>query len=55
MLNIKERLLATECFTDNEWLDSYVELISTNKLLEPIKYRSATHHIIPKHVFNYLG
>lgn len=48
---LKEKLLLTNCFNDNEWLDKYINLIINKSLVEKIKYKSAVHHIIPRHYF----
>lgn len=46
MTNLKEKLLNTSCFIDNEWLDKYIALIISaikNKNTEVFE----CHHIIP--------
>ena len=45
---LKEKLLATKCFIDNEYLDKYCELIELNKDTKKEKYKTQIHHIIPK-------
>lgn len=45
---IKEKLLRLGLFIDNEWLDKYCELIENNKNTKREKYKTQSHHIIPK-------
>lgn len=45
---LKEKLLNTELFIDNEYLDKYVELIENNKETEKQKCKTQRHHIIPR-------
>ncbi len=45
---IKQILLNTNCFEDNEWLDKYCELIEINKDTQAEKGKTNKHHIIPK-------
>ena len=50
-MNIKETLLQTKEFIDNEYLDKYIELIEHNKNTNYIKFECNRHHIIPRYVF----
>lgn len=45
---LKEKLLATKCFINNEYLDKYCELIELNKDTKKEKYKTQIHHIIPR-------
>lgn len=40
-----------DLFVHNEYFDRYVELCSRNKLTEKKKFKTQTHHIIPKSYF----
>ena len=51
-IDIKKKILATNYFIDNEFLDKYIELILNNKLAKRIKYRVSKHHIIPVSYYN---
>ena len=53
MYELKNKLLATGYFIENEALYEYIMLISTNKTTEP-NYNTQTHHIIPKSYFKAL-
>lgn len=48
---LKNKLLATEVFIDNEYLDQYCELIISNLNQEKIKCQTQGHHIVPKCYF----
>lgn len=48
ILNLKDKLLATNSFIDNDNLDLYVKLIYDNINTEHIKYKTAKHHILPR-------
>lgn len=50
-MNLKQTLLSTELFIDNEYLDKYVELISQNSETPQTKFRTQSHHIIPRFVY----
>lgn len=52
---LKQKLLNTTCFIDNEYLDRYCKLILINKdrLKDPLTTQS--HHIIPSCIFKALG
>lgn len=49
---IKEILLNTKYFIDNEWLNKYCELIENNRNTKKEKYKTQKHHIIPKCYYN---
>lgn len=51
---LKERLLQTELFEDNIYLDRYCDLIETNLKNIYIKNKSQRHHIIPKSYYLYM-
>lgn len=60
MQKIKEALLETEQFLNNEWLDKYVVLVEANTATEPKveqTFWSAVqkHHIIPRCYYEYVG
>ena len=44
---LKDVLLATTLFINNQHLDDYLELIYTNNITEPSKYYCEDHHAIP--------
>ena len=45
----KEKLLATNCFIDNEYLDTYLKLIDSSTT------GTEVHHILPRSYFKDLG
>jgi len=47
----KEKLLATNCFFDNEWLSKYNSLIIKNLNQKKIKFKTQKHHIIPRSIY----
>lgn len=49
---IKEKLLNTDEFEDNPFLDKYISLIEENRNTEYKKGEHNSHHIIPRYVFN---
>ena len=51
---IKEKLLSTNLFINNEWLDKYCELIEINENTKKEKYKTQSHHIVPKCCYKYL-
>lgn len=60
MQKIKEALLATGQFLNNEWLDKYIALVEANTAVEPKAEQTLwssiqKHHIIPKCYYNYAG
>ena len=44
---LRERLLSTDCFYDNDMFDKYIDLLIDKGLDQPIRYISHTHHILP--------
>lgn len=52
---LKQQILDTGFFEDNEYLDKYVCLLFSNNLEKHIKRYSQRHHAIPKCVFKKLG
>ena len=60
MQKIKEALLVTEQFLDNEWLDKYAALVKANSVTEPKAEQTfwssiQKHHIIPRCYYEYVG
>lgn len=51
---IKEKLLETGLFIDNEWLAKYCDLIEINKLNNYNKLNYQSHHILPRNLFKIL-
>ena len=47
-LELKNLLISTEYFVDNNYLDLYLQLIINNINTKRIKYSTQLHHIIPK-------
>ena len=54
MLNIKDELLKTTCFVENEYLYKYVGLIESNSEQSQRCFKTTAHHIIPKYCFKVL-
>jgi len=52
MNNLKQKLLDTEFFIDNEWLDKYVYLIEQNKNTEEKIGITQIHHILQRKYYN---
>ena len=46
-LELKNKLLDTNAFIDNYWLDLYCTLIVYNLSTKKEKYKTQSHHIIP--------
>lgn len=46
--NLKEKLLKTSSFIENEYLEKYIDLIVLNKNNEKIKFKTQCHHIVPR-------
>lgn len=44
---LKNKLLETGIFIDNEWLDKYVELVVSNQGTSYTRFKTQNHHIIP--------
>lgn len=49
--NLKQKLLDTTIFIDNEFFNKYVQLVIDNKQTQFIKYKTNVHHIIPKYYY----
>jgi transposase len=54
MNQLKTKLLATNYFIDNEYLDEYIFLVS-NHSVEKSVFKTQCHHILPKTYFRNLG
>ena len=52
---IKDKLLQTQLFIDNEFLDKYLNLIILNLSTKRELYKTQRHHIIPRKVFKIKG
>lgn len=52
-MNTKEKLLATQDFIDNEYLDKYVDLIDKNFSTDAVSKQTNKHHIIPAYYFRH--
>lgn len=52
MNTLKQRLLESNEFVENEYLDKYVNLIEENYNQIRIKYKTQSHHILPRCYFN---
>lgn len=51
---LRKRLLDTDNFLDNEWLDKYIDLIISNIDTEKVKFKTHRHHILPRYIFKRL-
>lgn len=51
---LKEKLLATEYFINNEYLNKYCELVKQNEFTEKQENKTNNHHILPKSYFKML-
>lgn len=49
--NIKKKLLDTDNFIDNKYLDLYVNLIMQNEYNVAIKFKTQRHHILPRYYY----
>lgn len=54
-MSIKELLLNTGCFEENQYLDEYVSLIEQNISTAPEKFKTQRHHIVPQQCYKHLG
>ena len=52
-MQLKERLLNTGDFVDNEYLDKYVELIQANRDTKAISCKTNSHHIVPSYYYRH--
>lgn len=50
--NLKQKLLLTNYFIDNQYLDSYINLVSENQVKKEA-FKTQQHHIIPKTYFKH--
>ena len=50
-MSLKDRILMTNMFEDNEYLDKYCALMQENQSQKKVKYVTNRHHIIPKSYF----
>ena len=50
MEKIKQKLLDSNLYLDNEYLDKYCHLMMKYDI-KPIKFETQQHHILPKHYF----
>lgn len=53
MNSLKQKLLSTNYFIDNDYLDQYVKLVS--KSVEKSAFKTQSHHILPKTYFKTLN
>lgn len=54
-LKLKNELLELNIFEENQYFDLYVKLIEKNKYREKDRYKTQSHHIIPKYYFKHLN
>ncbi|MCK9470197.1 MAG: hypothetical protein M0Q88_00395 [Bacilli bacterium] len=54
-MDIQSKLLKLNIFENNEFFQKYVYLLETNRDTEKIKFKTASHHIIPKSFCKKLG
>ena len=52
---LKIKLLNTNYFIDNEYLDKYCELVKQNEFTKKQENKTNNHHILPKSYFKMLG
>lgn len=50
-MELKEKLLSTGYFIENEYFQKYLELITSNNCSVKEQFRTNNHHIIPVHYF----
>lgn len=55
MKDIKEKLLELNIFEDNQYFALYIDLINKNKETKKEKFKTASHHILPKSYAKKLG
>lgn len=53
MNNLKNYLLSLDIVEDNDFLEKYIYLINNNLTTEKEKYKTQTHHIVPKCYFRH--
>ena len=54
-MTLKEKLLSIKLVVDCDYLDKYCTLIESNAHTQKIKYKTQTHHIIPKYYYKFMG
>ena len=52
-MQLKEKLLLTNVFVDNEYLDKYIDLVTTHGVAKREKYSTQKHHILPVAYFKH--
>ena len=50
-MKLRDRLLATNLFIENEYFEKYVSLIEANKNTKTQRYKTQKHHIVPNIAF----
>ena len=55
MANLKQLLLETKIFIDNDYFEKYYEIIEKNLNTEKVKFKTEAHHIMPRHYFKHIG
>lgn len=50
---IKEKMLSSGCFEDNQYLTFYLQLIKQNENTKVQKFKTNKHHILPRAYFNF--
>ena len=50
---LKETLIATGVFEENEYFEKYCDLIENNKNLSAIAHKTQCHHILPRFYYRY--
>ena len=54
-MQIKEQLMATNQIINNEYLNKYCNLISSNFTTKKVKFKTQQHHIIPRFIYKVLN
>lgn len=52
---LKEKLLATSLFVENEYFEQYLDLIISNNTRVLSPFTTQSHHIIPKSYFQHFN
>lgn len=50
-MQLKERLLNTGDFVDNEYLDKYIQLVIANQNTKAVSCKTNSHHIVPSYYY----
>ena len=50
-MQLKERLLNTGDFVDNEYLDKYIQLVLPNQNTKAVPCKTNSHHIVPSYYY----